>query len=429
MSTQEPKKIDIRDLHSEGKEKARKAYNALRRYGYWTAIIILLIVSILFATLTIGNVYKRNDITLDEIINFYQEAGHELSPEDRVIISDIIMEAFSKDEIITYNEYDDFFERIQSYNYTTQEGKMVRFDSIIFYIYTKTNQQLLSFQYIEEWRLSLIIINTILAVLTTLTFMKTGIQDGLDVDFIKAKRKELIGVSEQAARKRMYSNYYFNKVYLSRLKNRRETLLLDNGLLYDKYFDDKGILKEGVEISEDEHKVLKQVMKIKIESISYDKLVNYGNTKHDEEKFYDIKEYQLKRGTRSIVLKVIMVMMFTFVSVSLIVTAQNGKQIMLNLVSTIVAFVAGFLQYLNSYTFITDEYSVTLDTKIRELKAFNEWEVPQHLIDLHNRVEFIEEELTVSEEEKIDQETIIEETPIVIGEPILIEKGVGNNEV
>lgn len=424
MSENNKQKIDIRELHSEGKEKARKAYNALRRYGYWTAIIILLIVSILFATLTIGNVYKRNDITLDEIINFYQEAGHELSPEDRVIISDIIMEAFSKDEIITYNEYDDFFERIQSYNYTTQEGKMVRFDSIIFYIYTKTNQQLLSFQYIEEWRLSLIIINTILAVLTTLTFMKTGIQDGLDVDFIKAKRKELIGVSEQAARKRMYSNYYFNKVYLSRLKNRRETLLLDNGLLYDKYFDDKGILKEGVEISEDEHKVLKQVMKIKIESISYDKLVNYGNTKHDEEKFYDIKEYQLKRGTRSIVLKVIMVMMFTFVSVSLIVTAQNGKQIMLNLVSTIVAFVAGFLQYLNSYTFITDEYSVTLDTKIRELKAFNEWEVPQHLIDLHNRVEFIEEELIVSEEE-----TIIEETPIDIREPILIEKGVGNNEV
>lgn len=429
MSENNKQKIDIRELHSEGKEKARKAYNALRRYGYWTAIVTLLIISILFATLTIGNVYQRNDITLEEIVNLYQESGHDLLPEDRVIISDIIMEAFSKDEVITYNEYDDFFERIQSYNYTTQEGKMVRFDSIIFYIYTKTNQQLLSFQYIEEWRLALIIINAILALLTTLTFMKTGIQDGLDVDFIKAKRKELIEVSEKAARKRMYSNYYFNKVYLSRLKNRRETLLLDQGLLYDKYFDEKGILKEGVEINEDEHKILKQVMKIKIESISYDKLVNYGNTKHDEEKFYDIKEYQLKRGTRSIVLKVIMVMMFTFVSVSLIVTAQNGKQIMLNLVSTIVAFVAGFLQYLNSYTFITDEYSVTLDTKIRELKAFNEWEVPQHLIDLHNRVEFIEEELIINEEEKIGQETIIEESPIVIGEPILIEKGVGNNEV
>ena len=51
--SEQKQKIDIRDLHSEGKEKAKKAYNALRRYGYWTAIVTLLIISILFATLTI----------------------------------------------------------------------------------------------------------------------------------------------------------------------------------------------------------------------------------------------------------------------------------------------------------------------------------------------------------------------------------------
>lgn len=399
MSENNKQKIDIRELHSDTKEKIKKSYNALRRYGYWATIIILLVISIIFATLTIGDVYKMNDISVGDLIKKYEEAGHEISQKDKTIISDIVIEALSKDEIITYNEFDRFLERIQSYNYFDGDDE-VRFDSIIFYLYTKTPQELLNFKDIEKWRLVLVIINAVLALLTTFTFMQTGIQDALNVDFIKEKRKELISVSEEAARKRMYANYYFNRVYADRLKHKRETVLLDNGLLYNTYFDEHGILRSDISISDDEKKILKNVLKLRIQKVSYDNLVNYGNSKNDEEKYRDIKEYQKSTGTKSIITKVAMVVLFTFVSVSLIVTSQNGKQVMLNLVSTIVAFVAGFLQYLNSYDFITNEYASNLDAKIRDLKAFVAWEIPKELLE----VEVVENK--ENEEEKIEEKEV-----------------------
>lgn len=401
----EKQKIDIRDLHSEGKETVKKAYNALRRYGYWTAIVILLIISILFATLTVGDIYKRNDIDLEDILQKYEDTGHELTRHDKIIIADIVMEAFSRSEIVTYNEYDKFLERIQTYNYIDVDGNMIRFDTVIFYLYTKSRQELLDFTAIEQWRLALIVINTILALLTTITFMQTGLQDGLNVEFVKDKRKELIEISEKAARKRLYANYYFSRVYLSRLRSKREIYLLDNGLLYDRYFNDEGILKDDVKITKEEEKVIRGALKIKVDKISYDRLVNYDNNKEDEEKMRDIKDYQMTTGTRTIILKILMVAVFTFVSVSLIVTSQNKQQILLNLVSTILAFVAGFLQYLNSYTFVTDEYSATLDTKIRELKAFVEWEVPLDIREEIDASRIIEKEEVVdenTEEKEVD---------------------------
>jgi ABC-type multidrug transport system fused ATPase/permease subunit len=400
MNQEKPKiKIDLKETYSDAKKEIKQIYNNLRRYGYWSMIVVLLIISIVFATLTIGDVYKLNDITTDEIIEQYVKSGHILRTEDRVIISDIVIEASSKDTIIAYNEYDKFLERIQMYNYIDNEGRQVRFDSIIYYLYSKTPQKILDIRNIEEWRMALLVTNSTLAVLMAFTFMKTGIQDALNAQPLREKRKELIEISRKAAKKRIYADEYFSRLHLNKLKSKRETELLDKGMQYDKYFDEYGILNEDIKVSEDESKVLKAVLKINVNRISYDKLVNYGNSKKDEEIFRDIKEYQLSTGARNIVIKTLMVIMFTFVGVSLIVTAQNGRQIMLNLVSTVIALVAGFLEYLNSYTFVTDEYSETLEFQIRELQAFVEWEVPNDIKDKINKAQLITNEEDTQEKE------------------------------
>jgi len=400
MNQEKPKiKIDLKETYSDAKKEIKQIYNNLRRYGYWSMIVVLLIISIVFATLTIGDVYKLNDITTDEIIEQYVKSGHILRTEDRVIISDIVIEASSKDPIIAYNEYDKFLERIQMYNYIDNEGRQVRFDSIIYYLYSKTPQKILDIRNIEEWRMALLVTNSTLAVLMAFTFMKTGIQDALNAQPLREKRKELIEISRKAAKKRIYADEYFSRLHLNKLKSKRETELLDKGMQYDKYFDEYGILNEDIKVSEDESKVLKAVLKINVNRISYDKLVNYGNSKKDEEIFRDIKEYQLSTGARNIVIKTLMVIMFTFVGVSLIVTAQNGRQIMLNLVSTVIALVAGFLEYLNSYTFVTDEYSETLEFQIRELQAFVEWEVPNDIKDKINKAQLITNEEDTQEKE------------------------------
>lgn len=401
MNQEKPKqKIDLKEAYSEGKKELKHAYNNLRRYGYWSMIVILLLVSIIFATLTIGDVYKLNAITVDEIIDQYVNSGHVLKPEDRVIISDIVIEAFSKDEIIDYIQYDKFLERIQSYNYVDIEGRQVRFDSIIYYLYSKTPQKILDVRNIEEWRMALLITNSTLSLLMAFTFMKTGIQDSLNALPIKEKRKELIEVSRKAAKKREYADEYFAMLHLNKLKSKREAELLDKGMKYDKYFDEYGILNQNIEVSDDESKVLKHVLQINVNRISYDKLVNYGNSKKDEEVFRDIKDYQVSTGAKRIALKTLLVILFTFVGISLIVTAQNGRQIMLNLVSTVIALVAGFLEYLNSYTFVTDEYSETLEFQIRELQAFVEWEVPAHIKE---KVNHTHHSITEEDKEKIKE--------------------------
>ncbi len=384
--------IKLVDSYVEGKKRTKHMYNRLRRFGYWAIIAILLAISVVFSTLAIGDVYKLNDISVEEIINLYETSGHIVTPKDKTIISDIVIEVNSKEDIIDFNEYNNLFERIQSYNYENSDGDEVRFDTIMFYLYTRTNQKLFSLQTIEEWRLALIIINSILALLMTITFMKTGIQDGLNVKELKDKRKELIDISMIASKKRLYADYYFNKLYLNKLSGKRETLLLDAGLLYTNYFDEDGLLKKDLELNEMEEKALKKVLSVKINKLSYDKLVNHGNVKGDNETHRDIDEYQKTTAIYKIIVKIVMVMIFTFVSVSLIVTAQSGRQILLNLVSVFMSFIAGFLEYLNSYTFIVDEYSETLDFQIRELSAFVEWDVPKHLIN-EIKYDTIEEEI------------------------------------
>lgn len=375
----EKHKIDLRDTYATTTKNIKKhSYNFLRRYGYWAMIFILFILSIIVSTLTIGDVYELNKLSSSEVIKLYEESGHVVSPTDRVIISDIVVEAMSKDLVIDYNQFNDFLKRVQTYNYEL-DGVQVRFDTITFYLYTKTKQDIFSFQSLEEWRVALISLNAMLALLTTITFMQTGIQDALGVEFIKDKRKELVNVSKEAAKRRLYAEEYFERLYFTQLKTNRQNLLLGNGMKYEVYFDENGTLKDGLHLQKSERQVISQALRIKIHKLSYNKLVSVSSSHREKDKRRDIKEYKTSSGIRSIVLKILLISMFTFVSVSVIVSSQNGMQVVLNLISSIMAFVAGFLEYLNAYTFITDEYSETLDEQIRELTAFTQWKIPEEV--------------------------------------------------
>lgn len=370
MDEQKKQQIDIRDVYTEKIKSAKThAVNWVKRYGYWSMIVVLFILAVLLSLVTVGDVYQRTAKTQEEVFAEYVASGHVLSEYDSLIIKDLITEAFSKDETIPYSDYDKFIENIQSYSYERTDGTQARFDSLAFYLYKKTPQKFISLQEIPEWQIVLVVMNGILGVLVTITFMQTGIQDALATPGLKKAKENLRQISANAAKKRLLAERYFAKLYQRQLESVRRTELSLHGLIYEDYFNEEGRYKQG-EYLKGVQDILDEVLKIKVTQLSFDMLAtNVGNGK-GVSKLIRIKDYTQKTALRSIIMKVVIIVFFTFVSVSLIVSARTPWQVFMHLISTILMFAAGVLEYLNSYSFIVEEYVETLNSKTRHLESF-----------------------------------------------------------
>lgn len=151
MGEQKKQQIDIRDVYTDKTKSAKtQAVNWVKRYGYWSMIVVLFILAVLLSLITVGDVYQRTAKTQEEIFEEYVVSGHVLSEYDNLIIKDLITEAFSKDETIPYSDYDKFIENIQSYSYERTDGTQARFDSLAFYLYKKAPQKFINIQEIPE---------------------------------------------------------------------------------------------------------------------------------------------------------------------------------------------------------------------------------------------------------------------------------------
>lgn len=370
MSEEKKQQIDIRDIYTEKVKSAKtQAVNWVKRYGYWSMIVVLFILAILLSFITIGDVYQRTSSTQEEVFAEYIASGHVLSEYDKLIVKDLITEAFSKDELIPYSTYDKFVENIRSYSYERADGTLARFDSLAFYLYKKVPQKFIDFQEIPEWQIVLVAMNGVLGILVTITFMQTGIQDALVTPSLKKAKDDLRQVSANAAKKRLHAEKYFSKLYQRQLESVRRTELSLHGLIYEDYFNEEGRYKQG-EYSKVVQDILDEVLKIKVAQLSFDMLATNVNNGKDISKLVGIKDYTQKTAIRSIIMKVIVIVFFTFVSVSLIVSARTPWQVFMHLISTILMFAAGVLEYLNSYSFIVEEYVETLNSKTRHLEAF-----------------------------------------------------------
>jgi len=211
--------------------------------------------------------------------------------------------------------------------------------------------------------------NGILGVLVTITFMQTGIQDALITPSLKKAKNDLRQVSTNAAKKRLLAEKYFSELYRHQLESVRRTELSLHGLIYEDYFNEEGRYKQG-EYSKVEQDILDEVLKIKVAQLSFDMLATNVGNGNDASKLIRIKDYTQKTALRSIIMKVIVIVFFTFVSVSLIVSARTPWQVFMHLISTIFMFAAGVLEYLNSYSFIVEDYVETLNSKTRHLESF-----------------------------------------------------------
>lgn len=370
MDEQKKQQIDIRDVYTDKTKSAKtQAVNWVKRYGYWSMIVVLFILALLLSLITVGDVYQRTAKTQEEIFEEYVVSGHVLSEYDNLIIKDLITEAFSKDETIPYSDYDKFIANIQSYSYERTDGTQARFDSLAFYLYKKTPQKFINFQEIPEWQIVLIVMNGILGVLVTITFMQTGIQDALVTPGLKKAKDNLSQVSANAAKKRLRAERYFSKLYQRQLESVRRTELSLHGLIYEDYFNEEGRYKQG-EYSKGVQDILDEVLKIKVAQLSFDMLATNVGNGNGVSKLIGIKDYTQKTALRSIIMKVIVIVFFTFVSVSLIVSARTPWQVFMHLISTILMFAAGVLEYLNSYSFIVEDYVETLNSKTRHLESF-----------------------------------------------------------
>lgn len=370
MNEQKKQQIDIRDVYTETMKSAKiHAVNWVKRYGYWSMIVLLFILAVLLSFITVGDVYQRTNKTQEEVFAEYVASGHVLTEYDTLIVKDLITEAFSKDEMIPYSEYDKFIENIQSYSYERTDGTQARFDSLAFYLYKKVPQKFISFQEVAGWQIVLIVMNGILGVLVTITFMQTGIQDALATPALRKAKDALRQISTEAAKRRLFAEKYFSKLYQRQLESVRRTELSLHGLIYEDYFNEEGRYKQG-EYSKVVQDILDKVLKIKVAQLSFDMLATNISNRNSVNKLIGIKDYTQKTAIRSIISKVVVVVFFTFVSVSLIVSARTPWQVFMHLISTILMFVAGVLEYLNSYSFIVEDYVETLNSKIRHLESF-----------------------------------------------------------
>ena len=370
MDEQKKQQIDIRDVYTEKTKSAKtQAVNWVKRYGYWSMIVVLFILAVLLSLITVGDVYQRTAKTQEEIFDEYVASGHVLTEYDTLIVKDLITEAFSKDETIPYSSYDKFIENIQSYSYERADGTQARFDSLAFYLYKKAPQKFINLQEVPEWQMILIVMNGILGVLVTITFMQTGIQDALVTPSLRKAKEDLQQISSDAAKKRLLAERYFSKLYQHQLESVRRTELSLHGLIYEDYFNDEGRYKQG-EYSKGIQDILDDVLKIKVAQLSFDKLATNVGNGNGVSKLIGIKDYTQKTALRSIIMKVVIIVFFTFVSVSLIVSARTPWQVFMHLISTILMFAAGVLEYLNSYSFIVEDYVETLNSKTRHLKSF-----------------------------------------------------------
>lgn len=370
MSEEKKQQIDIRDVYTEKTKSAKaQAVNWVKRYGYWSMIVVLFILAVLLSFITVGDVYQRTSKTQEEIFGEYVASGHVLTEYDTLIIKDLITEAYSKDETIPYSEYDKFIVNIQSYTYERQDGTNARFDSLAFYLYKKAPQKFINIQDVPEWQIVLIVMNGVLGILVTITFMQTGIQDALVTPGLKKAKDDLRQVSANAAKKRLHAERYFSKLYQRQLESVRRTELSLHGLIYEDYFNEEGRYKQG-EYSKGVQDILDEVLKIKVAQLSFDMLATNVGNGNGVNKLIGIKDYTQKTALRSIIMKVVIIVFFTFVSVSLIVSARTPWQVFMHLISTILMFAAGVLEYLNSYSFIVEEYVETLNSKTRHLESF-----------------------------------------------------------
>jgi len=366
--------IDIRDVSIE-KVKSAKTHTVswLKRYGYWAMIIVLFVLGIFLSLITIGDVYQRTDLTEEEVYQKYISSGHIMTERDMIIVKDIIMEAYSKDEVIDFNEYERFVKNIQTYNY-----EEVRFDSLSFYIYTKEAQEFINFRTLSKWRIMLVAVNSILGILATITFMQTGIQDALNTKKLKDGKKDLTQASMDASKYRLKGEEYFSKLYKNQLESVRRNELSVAGLIYEDYFDKDGRYIEG-KYAEPIQNVLNEALKLRVVQLSFDVLATSitANNK-DVNNFNGINQYKSKVARKSIIMKTISIIFVSFISISLIVSAQSAYQAFMNIISIILMFTAGFLEYLNAYAYIIDDYSETLSSKERHLRSFISWcELPK----------------------------------------------------
>lgn len=366
----ENNKIDIRDVYTDKTKSVKvQTVNFIKRYGYWAMILVLFVLAILLSFITVGDVYQRIDLTEEEIFNQYVNSGHVLNEHDELIVKDLITEAFANDEIIPYYDYDKFIQNINSYAYDKLDGTQIRFDSLIFYLYTKIDQQFINFQDIPKWQIVLIIMNGVLGVLVTVTFMQTGLQDALITPSLKEAKNNLSQVSADASKKRLMAEKYFAMLYQQQLESVRRTELSLHGLIYEDYFNEEGRFKNS-NYDENIQKILNKVLKLKIAQLSFDLLATNIGTQNNVNKLIGLKDYTSKTAIRSIVSKIFAIVFFTFVSVSLIVSARTPLQMFMHLISTILMFAAGVLEYLNSYSFVVEEYVETINSKTRHLGSF-----------------------------------------------------------
>lgn len=366
----ENNKIDIRDVYTDKTKSVKvQTVNFIKRYGYWAMILVLFVLAILLSFITVGDVYQRIDLTEEEIFNQYVNSGHVLNEHDELIVKDLITEAFANDEIIPYYDYDKFIQNINSYAYDKLDGTQIRFDSLIFYLYTKIDQQFINFQDIPKWQVVLIIMNGVLGVLVTVTFMQTGLQDALITPSLKEAKNNLSQVSADASKKRLMAEKYFAMLYQQQLESVRRTELSLHGLIYEDYFNEEGRFKNS-NYDENIQKILNKVLKLKIAQLSFDLLATNIGTQNNVNKLIGLKDYTSKTAIRSIVSKIFAIVFFTFVSVSLIVSARTPLQMFMHLISTILMFAAGVLEYLNSYSFVVEEYVETINSKTRHLGSF-----------------------------------------------------------
>lgn len=378
---QEKVKINFKDEYVEKTGEIKRNLKAkIKSLGYWLSSAILLLIVVIISVVRVGDIYRRIDLiegdintTALKIKADYINSGYVLTPYEESLLMTVIYEGLAQPDVITDKAFEKLFDNVSKMTIDKEDGTKVSFNSVLYLIYQRESQQIISFSQIESWQWIIISLNVVVGVLLVLTFIGAGVQEGLATDLITNKKEIQRNLSLKANKYRNLASDYFKQLYLAQLKYERSSILSNRGFEYSKFFTEDGGLIEDIDIKKIENKNLKQALKkclsLRLKTLSFAQVATLTEGGDDKERFYSINKYVAKKGISAGARKSIMSGLFSFVSVALVLSTQSTLQIVFGISCAVFMFVASYIEYLNSYAYVTSTYVSTIDLCILHLEG------------------------------------------------------------
>lgn len=154
-----------------------------------------------------------------------------------------------------------------------------------------------------------------------------------------------------------------------RIIKRKQTMILTRACLSYESFTNRKYL--DMELTKEQKKAIRKSYNVKVYGLTADELVSDCTENEATDKPYEtLNSYKARRFKRTLLTKIIFALIFGYYTVKMI-TDPNLANVIWHAFQIALWIALGFMEYMNSCSFITGTYSNQLKRKKRYLEEFN----------------------------------------------------------